>query len=204
MPKVMKYLPIVSAIAVFSIALCLAAPVPKGADDVPSYFPTKVGTRWIYDSEQFGGFEVVISEAKEKDGMTTVKVVEVKQDGTEEPWRTVAVSKKGLSFVSLDTFVYKTPLEWLRLPAKVGTEWKVDTLFTYGENRWAPVSGTMKIVEIEELETPGGTFQTVRVEGHLEGTSKRTEVCWFAPKIGLVKWIHGGHVFVLKAFAPAK
>jgi hypothetical protein len=195
----MMRLAIFSTCVVLSLALSGAAPVPK--DHQSPFFPTKIGTRWVYVSSQWT-IEAEIRDTKKKDGVTTLTIVDNTEEDDSDPWRILTVSKKGISLVSRGPFRYERPIDLLRLPAKIGDQWKFDTHYrTVGGLTVCPKDGRMKVGAIETVKTTAGEFEAARVEGYGGGTGLWTETYWFARGVGLVKWVNNaGDEFVLKSF----
>jgi hypothetical protein len=196
---------LVAAASVLSLAP--AAPVPKGADKPVLYFPTKVGTTWVYDNSYSGETEEVLTAAREKDGATIVSVATVGAHGELFPARRLAVSGRGLHLVQDGNGESKAPCPWLRLPHKPGDTW------THGDASYCAGAA-------ERVRVPAGDYLAVRVDcsGTIplnDGTAlKYTSSDWYAAEVGLVKrvaesWTPGGPrlrplVIVLKSFTPGK
>jgi hypothetical protein len=201
----MKQLMAISACVALSLSLGVAAPIPKELKSVP-FFPTKIGTKWVYKSDRWGEFETEIWDAKEKDGVTNLTIVNNSSEMNADPFWIIAVSQKGMSVISEESFHYKPSIDWLRLPAKVGDQWKFDSSLDIASSRISTLArGRMKISALEKVKTPAGEFEAIRVEGTGSVPGPWNETHWFAPKIGLIKWVNNAHdVFVLKSFTPAK
>ena len=170
-------------------ALVPAAPVPKGAGKPVLYYPTTVGTKWVYQYE--GSGEVVqtaITAAEEKDGAVVLTIGLVTGDKADPYWK-VLVSPKGLFQGDGGLAEEKFPHPLLTLPIKPGEKLEVTG------------KPTRTVVGIEEVEVPAGKYQAARVES--EGLTE-----WFAPGVGCVKTVRGPKTAeittVLKAFIPGK
>jgi hypothetical protein len=73
----------------------------------------------------------------------------------------------------------------LKLPVKVGDSWTKESDPIEGRS----LKTTSKVVKVEDVATPAGTFKALRVETTLttrEGFSTDS-VLWFAPGVGVVK-----------------
>jgi hypothetical protein len=200
----MKHLFVASAMAALSLGLA-AAPIPDSAKQPTLYFPTKVGTECIYETDHKKVYRTVVTEVATKGEVTIVTKEMIGDDGESSPWERVAVSPKGLSLLSNGPFRHDPPLEWLRLSAKVGDSWKIDTFFAAEGQNEIRLVGTVKIVGVEKVETPAGAFEAIRVDGCGRGFGKWAEQWWYTPGIGPVKWVdNAGTVFVLKSFKQGK
>src|SRR4051794_14272872 len=90
----------------------VSAPRLKDAPDEGLYFPTAVGTKWVYAS-QAGDYEEAITESR-ADGPATVVTVVRARAGKEE-WRTTfRVSRAGLDMLASGGVTYEQPLSHLR------------------------------------------------------------------------------------------
>jgi hypothetical protein len=177
-------------------ALAPAAPAPPAADKPVYYFPTRVGTKWVYERSKEGEesrtFGKVVTESEEKDGRF---LVTVKGDLKENPWASqYAVSKDGVFMVAHkfnndDPYKMWDPPECLlKLPHKDGNTWETETDKLFRRKHVAK--------KIETIKVPAGTFEAIRVEAG--GVTS-----WYAPEIGLVKQ-YDGTFLELKSFELPK
>src|SRR4029453_776509 len=77
------------------LSLAAAAPVPKGAEKAPLYFPTKVGAKWVYDDDGHK-YTMVVTDVEARDGRMVVTTGLVGSDGRTTHFESVAVSGRGL------------------------------------------------------------------------------------------------------------
>jgi hypothetical protein len=177
-------------VALLAPALCLilapAAPVPREDQYPVLYFPTKVGTKWVYED---GTDEKIIGERTE-----TITEVEVKADGAivtigrpdgEKVLdrRKVYVTLKGLFFNSAGASEAPAFVPWLKLPVSEKERWTQRPLEESEIN--------FAVVGAEEVSVPAGKYHAVRVE-RKKGHQKFVE--WFAPKVGVVKYVLSARV----------
>jgi hypothetical protein len=191
------------------IPLVPAAPIPKGADKPVLYYPTAVGTTIVYECDDGSTFKLVIAEAEQQDGATTV-VVRGATGG--HVYEVVAVSEKELSFLGNGHSWVLPGLCWLRIPARVGDSWEtsIDTIYPGGGSEHRG-KGTSTVTAIESVTVPAGTFEAIRVEGRClnwrdqelgEAEKWLTEQRWYAPRVGLVKCVNcQGEQLVLKSIS---
>jgi hypothetical protein len=192
--------------AVLLVPLCaLSAPRPKDAADEALYFPTTVGSRWVYESPD-GQYEERIDESKSEDKATVVTVV--RTQGGEENWRsTVRVSPEGLLLIASGGVTYHESSPWLRTGLKPGAEWE----YTYIRQTTA-FHNHIKFVGFESVEVPAGKFEAVRLDGAetvgvgmANGNGPPTPGTeWYARGVGLVKRVRMGQGTTLKSFTPGK
>jgi hypothetical protein len=182
-------------------AVVSAAPVPKGRVlPVQFYFPTSVGTRWVY---QVGGREETerVYAVEERDGSMLVSVAVLGGDS-----RVVSVSDKGLFQVPSGIPVWPAkpaePMCLLKLPERAdgSCRWEV-------ESDTGPEKYHVRYVALrgETVRVPAGRYHAVRVTAqYVIGGTTREATFWYAPRVGLVKMVSGGTVKELKAFTPGK
>jgi hypothetical protein len=184
-------------------AAAIAAPVGKEAPGGGFYFPTTVGTKWVYQINDKTETVEVITAAEEKDKATRVTVGRERR-GEVFTDRVIDVSDKGLAAVAFNLGDLTEPLWLLRLPHAAGNKWEP----VMAGKVWGRAIGTAKASGPERIEVPSGAYQAIRVDmempyidGH-EGTDKRSY--WYAPGVGLVKQVADGKVKVLKSFTLGK
>jgi RNA polymerase sigma factor (sigma-70 family) len=170
------------------------------------YFPTKEGTRRVYEV-RFGGktsesSETVTKVDKKGAGFHVTTASEVAPGAL---LKTVtAVSAKGVYLVEVAGKVHAEPLPLLKLPAKAGDSWTVEHQIPAA----GPAQFTSTVSKVEGVKVPAGTFQAIRVEEKTEQTNPPTTATrWYAPGVGLVKMVASSgtveHSVVLKSFTPA-
>lgn len=175
-----------------------AAPVPRAADKPVYYFPTQVGTKWVYDKK--GGDEKghgeIVTKSEEKDGRFLVTVKTMSVDFTEENSSAqYAVSKDGVFtvWIQFGAFLpekYDPPYCLLTLPHKDGNTW---------ENKIDKALGQKHVAKkIETVKVPAGAFEAIRIE------SSKDMVTWYAPDVGAVKQDHGSVTVEIKSIEIPK
>lgn len=189
--------------AVLLQAVATAAPVPK-AKPAESYFPTAVGTKWVYQRESGELITEEVTELDEKKGEVRV-VFRVSQNGSS--WKedyTVSGTEVVMRTI-LDQ--YKLDIRLLQLPLTAKDKWEFEIPVQKGLKADA---GTTVVGKAEMIEVPAGKFEAVPVVSETTAVDgkqiAKTETCtrWYAPGIGLVKIEYNGGHRVLKEFTPAK
>jgi len=193
-----------------SASAALAAPLPKGADSSPLYFPTAVGATAVY--------RTTIGDLKMENGTFRVTKVERTRDGVRVNIERGSIGKpavldlmdvsaNSLTLVQYGNQSVDPPRPLLRLAAKAGDTWDWEA---------APVEGfqsrkyKFKVIGDEEVEVPAGKFKAILVEHETEVNGKNAKFEeWYAPKVGLVKKVyhHLGatkQVMELKSFTPGE
>jgi RNA polymerase sigma factor (sigma-70 family) len=160
-------------------AVTLAAPAPKSKDAI--YFTIGKGDTSVYEiqtnSKSTGEFTDVVTKVEVKDGALHV-TIDRDCPGAEPYVTTITVSDKGLFRVALNGKTLDKPTPLLKMPAKIGANWKLESGATY------------TIIKEEEIEVPAGKFKSVRVETVESGG---TVTRWFAPNVGVVKITNDGN-----------
>jgi hypothetical protein len=197
----MRYFVLLLAVCSACSASSWAAPVPKGAQDPVLYFPTKVGSKWVY---QWGKEERVETiTATEKSGSDTVVTLGVMVENKPVPYCKLLVSNKGLFFGTGGLQEKTFPHCLLKIPSAKGEKW--DWMVTE-VNRKA----TRTAFEEEEVDVPAGKFRTIRVDSEAPVGKDLTQKTkqWYAVGIGWVKLVtkmgDAEEVRVLKSFTPGK
>jgi hypothetical protein len=182
-----------------------AAPRGKDTPGETLYFPTAVGTKWVYQSaDKFERAEEVMA-VEEKDGAFRVTVGRVR-GGELAAESLVSVSAAGLSVLTLAVADLTEPLVLLRLPHAAGNNWEP----ALAGKPWGRVVGTAVADGPDRIEVPAGVYQAIRVRTEIpfidgrkgKGLAKKT--VWYAPGVGVVKEVDGDDIQVLKTFTPGK
>jgi hypothetical protein len=173
---------------------------PAAASPQPSYFPTQVGARWVYQGSDGEESSLVVSAVEEKGGAKIVSVALAGPNGEHFVVEKVWVSDAGLYAVAMGGQECNPPVCKIRLPPKAGDRW--ETLSIVG----LPVRELCEVFGAEQVAVPAGCFQAVRVEangtGGFGGAWTKTTT-WYAPEVGMVKRVVGeNETMVLKSFTP--
>jgi hypothetical protein len=190
-----------TVVAVVIGCAALVAPVPRGAGKQRLYFPTTVGTEWVYETDSGREYTDYLTKAERADGATVV-TVERCADGRHQSSKTIRVSADGLFELENDHGKYDPPGCMLKLPFKADDRWKG---YLLPRNR-DPACVNIAVTE-EKVEVPAGTFTAIRVDTEVtrDGKTRTLYTHWYAPDVGLVKYDTGNFignrgVMVLKAF----
>jgi hypothetical protein len=168
----------------------------------PAYFPTRVGTKWVYTR---GGSDEThtVTKVEVKEGETLV-TVEWDRGVPEKPSEVVSVRPDGLYLVSETGVPYDPPWLILRCPVELGKGWKWKTQRELG-GQDVTISDE-RTTASERIKVPAGEFDAVRVEAEYSfqpGGGRVRTVYWYAPHVGLVQINRPPHL-VLKSFSPGK
>lgn len=191
----------------------VAAPSSTAPADL-DYYPTAVGTKWVYElNGRDQTWEVTAAEAKA--GETLVTFTQSIAGGKPEPILKASVSAKGVYQLEMGPFKVDPVCE-LQFPVKAGARWSVDIPSqTVGSppqgGGLRGSTGTVTVGDAEDVEVPAGKFRAVRVDVTITAedgkplTKPRRLTRWYAPGVGLVKVAAGPDITrALKEFTPGK
>ena len=133
---------------------------------------------------QDGGLTISSSEA---DDFEYRQAMSIKEDGVYviETYQFVKI----FLFVNKEgTSKYEKPLLRFPLPPVPGTEWEWEG-DEYSDGDTSKVKVTGKVIGKEYINTDAGSFETIRIESLVEGSSDlRNRVTeWYAEGVGLIK-----------------
>jgi len=191
-----------------AIPFAPAAPVPTHLlpKDPPLFQPIRKGAEWVYEG---GGrtftLSVTATERDEKSEATVITISQPLKGGKEVRVQKLAVSRRGILWLENSSGSYDTPYWLLKAPVRPKEEWA----FTTSGPGIANAKGTMTVAGVEDVQVPAGKFSAVRVEQKVTviGTGgvpdfDFSQTFWYAPDVGLVKWVCGEAGSVLKEFTP--
>ena len=165
--------------------LALFAGVVRSDDKAPStpYYPLAVGSTWSYRAGD-NHFVLKVAEVKTVGGAARAKL-DLIINGKVISHEHVGVTKEGVVRYTFEGKEAKPPIDFLRLPPKAGTTWKVESKVD-GQ----ALKGTFKQGE-EEVKVPAGTFKAVTVTGQdIEANGVKLSLTYyFAEKVGMVKQV---------------
>ena len=185
-----------------------------------NYYPDEVGNTWTLHSEDGLEERLVTIEGPEIIGTESVKVI---SDGT-YPVSNPASNNPNKFFIKATpngvlifratatvqgfdaTIDYSPPEIFLPVSIELGTEWTVTgdaKTLLFGAEIKIPTTNTAKVVAVEDITVPTGTYydclkieQEFSTSGLVRSSTQST--MWLAPDFGLVKSIDsGGIVFEL-------
>ena len=165
----------------------------KTNEKLSSYFPVNNNLSLIYESSfgesitkyfKAGEFTVSSSEA---DKFKYKQTMIIKEDGiyvkeTYQYLKVLLIIKKE------ETFTYNKPLLRFPLPLISGREWTWDGE-EYSKNGTNKIKVTGRVMSRESVKTRAGTFEAIKLESIVEGSSseKNRITEWYAEGIGLIK-----------------
>ena len=177
----------------------VAAPVPKST--FPDFYPTRVGTKWVYaqDDDIEIVEEIFSAEVRDKAIHLGVRL----KNGPNQWEKALTVSREGVLMRTNNGFAVN---QWaLRFPVRAGTEWEVTPPRREG---LVGNTGRLTVGEEETIEVPAGTFRvvpvvfTVAAQNGVTFAEPKVQIYRYAPRVGLVELRYDGKRRVLKSFTP--
>jgi hypothetical protein len=175
-----------------------AAPVPKALKAAADYYPTAVGTRWVYANED-GTNEHTreVTAAATKDGVTEFTVTWKEGDST-QLWE-LRKDGTGVFRTRQDGLAFDPPHKLLSPQMAAGEEWASE--YTFGGARGYKYTRTVGKPEV--VKTPAGVFTAVPVVSRNLRANADETTLWYADGVGMVALQHKGTPrVVLREFTP--
>jgi hypothetical protein len=183
-----------------ALGLAHAAPVPK-AIKAPDFYPTAVGTKWVYGHEDgTNEHSREVTASSTKDGVTEFTVT-WKDGGETQIWE-LKKEAGAVYRTKQDGNDFKPPHKLLDSKMSAGDEWGSE--YTFGGLRTS-YKYTRTVGKPEVVKTPAGEYKAVPVVSRNLRTDGDETTLWYADGVGLVKLLHaGGTPVVLREFTPGK
>lgn len=175
-----------------------AAPVaPVSESSAKLYFPTTVGTKWVYDRNGKEETETITAVEKKAGAyIVTVEGIDYLKGTIKNEF---VVSRDSLTQTKHISWVGHPPALLLKLSGKDGETWQTEL------GGWSNGKNTVKRCGSDTIEVPAGKYATTRVETtFFHPTGLIRAQYWYAPGVGLVKETYGDSVRKLKSFTPGK
>jgi hypothetical protein len=192
------------------VTIALASPValaaPKLKTDPPGlYFPAAVGDQWkvilvspvVPEQENVQ----VVKAVETAGGVTTVTVENLRPDGEPGTTYLVEVSNQGVCITRSKGKQLDPPRWLLKLPAKPGFRWETPR---FEPDRKDVRTEYRTIAGEEEVETPAGKFNAIRVDVRHRADGEVYQTEWHAVGWGHVRIQTGKSAIVLKSFTHGK
>lgn len=189
------------SIAVLTLIL-LPASLPADDSGPRQFYPTAIGTEWVYDA---GGVELVerIAAHEEVNGELCVRV-ETVVNGNAVAHEHLAVRRDGVYRVAIAGTPVEPPLCFLKYTAQFGDHWDVKS-----EVNGTEIAGRFTLGR-KQLTVPAGEFNTVSARGSdfKSGETTLNFTYYFVGGIGKVKQVISANgqeaVMALKEFRQAQ
>lgn len=171
------------------------------------YFPLQKGNKWYY---QTSGMTKII-EVKNDTVINNTSAIIITNNFQNEYWQKKQgdVKKLSLRQINYGGNDYILQQSWLlqyQLPFIIGSTWSdvfSDTVAIFGDSYYIKEMVTRKVVAIEDVDIPAGSFfHTYRID-FAETFSLNDSIAeylgseWFAPEVGLIKRITDNNEQVL-------
>jgi hypothetical protein len=198
----MKRLATLTALVILAGSLNSVRADDKDKVGESPYYPLKVGSTWTYNGP--GATKIVNKiTGHEKVGDVMCAKVETQVGGVTQTFEHIGITADGIYRYSFNGTKIDKPVLILKLPAKKGDEWKIDTKIGT-----EAVTGTLMTTE-DALTVPAGKFTAMVAGGKLMTGGMTIEVAnYFVKDVGIAKIkmdVAGQSVIVeLDKFEPAK
>ncbi len=181
-----------------------------------NYYPDEFGNTWILRSTDGIEERVVTIEGPETIGTESLKVISdgtypVSDPASNNPNKffikatqdEVQIFRATATVQRLDTTIdYSPPETFLPIPLELDSEWTVigeAKALVFGIEIKIEVTTTAKVVAIESVAVPAGTFHDcLKIEQHLSApppfSFSQQSAMWLAPDFGLVKSLSSNDV----------
>lgn len=175
-----------------------AAPVPKAVKGTQDFYPSSVGTKWVYAYED-GTNEHTreVTASQEKDGVTTFTVT-WKQAGQTQLWD-LKKDATGVYRLKQDGLAFDPPHKLIQPKMADGEEWESE----YTSGGRVTYKFVRTVGKPEQVKTPAGEFTALPINSKdLSGNTLETTL-WYADGVGLVKLqAKNGTPSVLREYTP--
>lgn len=174
-----------------------AAPVPKAVKGTQDFYPSTLGTRWVYAQED-GTREHTreVTTSQEKDGETHFTVT-WKDGGQTQIWD-LKKDATGVYRLKQDGVEFDPPHKLLAAKTAAGDEWTSE--YSWGgrvKYKYVRTVGRPEVVK-----TPAGEFTAFPITSREENGRGLETTLWYADGVGLVKLQpKDGTPVVLKEYA---
>lgn len=177
-----------------------AAPVPK-AIKAPDYYPSVVGTKWVYAHED-GTNEHTreVTASKTKDGVTEFAVTWKEGEST-QVWE-MRKDATGVYRTKQDGSEFTPPHKLFEHKMAAGDEYTSE--YTYGISV-RPYKYSRTVGKAEVVKTPAGEYTALPVVSRNLNVNGDETTLWYADGVGLVKLEHkGDKPVLLREFSQGK
>jgi hypothetical protein len=175
-----------------------AAPVPK-LKAPPDFYPSAVGTKWVYghdDGTSEHTREVTASDTK--DGVTTFTVTWT-EGGTTQLWE-LKKEAGAVYRTKQDRWAFDPAHKLLEAKMAAGDEWTSE--YSYGGGKY---KYTRTVGKAEVVKTPAGEFTAMPIISRNQQIDGDETTLWYADGVGLVALQHkNSQRIVLREFTRGK
>jgi hypothetical protein len=150
-------------------------------EEAQNYYPMKIGNTWTYNGPGMVKLVNKVVAHEKIDGVLCAKI-ETQVGGNVLAFEHIGVTADGIYRYSLNGVKVDKPVCILKLPAKPGTQWKVNA--KVGAET---ITGQLKTT-VEQVQVPAGTFRAVVASGKMEGGGQVIEAAnYFVQGVGIAK-----------------
>jgi hypothetical protein len=187
---------------VFGVAVLLFFQVASAAKPKPSsksapaadYYPLRVGDSWTYRNLEEGGYTLKVLREEPQEGAAVRYVVEML---SAVKIQNIYSKANGWVLFHAESYpeheglqaTYDPPKQLLPNPPAIGQKWE----WTGKDPTQVEHHESHRVVGLETVTVPAGTFRAIKVESIITGASvPLTRTSWYADGVGLVKTVSVG------------
>ena len=189
------------ALALLLAAPLAAAPVPKGLKNKKNYFPTAVGTKWEYVSDDGDDRQTrEVTAATDTGGVRTFTIQwTTGGGGSKQNWE-MKQDADGLYRAKMGSSVIDPPQRLMKGALVEGDEWEGEYTQGGSTTRYRRVVG-----KEEKVTVPAGEYTAIPVVQTNPDDPDDEATVWYADGVGMVK-LHqkGSTPLLLKAVTLGK
>lgn len=177
----------VSSLALLLGSVVVAAPVPKALQRANDFYPSTVGTKWVYTYEDGSNEhtrEVTASKTDEKG--TTDFTITWKQGAATQIWE-LKKDATGTYRTKQDTLTFDPPHKLLPEKVADGVEWESE--YSLGGGR-AAYKYSRAIGKPEVVKVPAGEFTAYPIVSRNLNVNGDKTTLWYVDGVGLIKIQH--------------
>ncbi|MCZ2341396.1 MAG: hypothetical protein LC104_06315 [Bacteroidales bacterium] len=179
-----------SCVILYSIAQCLATPIPPEVIPKQVAFPSAKGYKWTYNLNGSLHRKIITRSIVGKKAVEIVISPVLDEIPFEEECEILEISSNGVCMPVAGGEKVDDPYWPLVFPLAKGKGWE------WGHK--SSVFGNNTCVGVENIKTPAGTFKCIHIESVVcSKNSREVHQYWYANNIGLVKCTYGKMTEVL-------
>ncbi|MCU0703549.1 MAG: hypothetical protein MUF18_06175 [Fimbriiglobus sp.] len=177
------------------VVVASAAPVPKAIKATADYYPSVVGTKWVYAYEDgTNEHSREVTAATTTDGVTEFTVL-WQQGRSQQVWE-LKKDATGVYRTKQDGEAYTPPHKLLAPKMSAGDEWVSEYTHSGDTYKYSRSVGKAELVK-----TPAGEFTAIPIVSRDLSNDENESTLWYATGVGMVAIQHkAGQRIVLKEF----
>ena len=198
------------ALLVLCLICCFALTVAA-----ENYYPSEIGNKWVListDGSEQLTYTLEESEDTDVEGLIVLKIISetIGTDTTSSDIYDITVGDDGSLLLhqsvtdqgalGIAEAIYEPPVTFFPADLPIGHTWQIITETTLDLVGAVTSTSTIKVVAIEEVQTPAGVFENcVKLEINQKDKTpftvlRKTSYQWLAPDVGPVKFLNNQNI----------